>query len=86
LPDWAAVFELYNCEDPGCYSELARLRGVRYYTWSRKDLVYPEDSGHHPSDPDKGHAKFTNYSFDPVSILGNFISGRNFFLINLISD
>lgn len=28
-------------------------------------MVYPEDKGHHPSDPDKGHAKFTNYSFDP---------------------
>jgi EGF domain-specific O-GlcNAc transferase len=27
--------------------------------------VFPEDKGHHPSDPDRGHAKFTNYSFDP---------------------
>ncbi len=65
LPNWAAVFELYNCEDPSCYSELARLRGVQYVTWTNPDLVYPEDKGHHPSDPDKGHAKFTNYSFDP---------------------
>ena len=24
LPDWAGVFELYHCEDPGCYSDLAR--------------------------------------------------------------
>jgi hypothetical protein len=39
LPDWGAVFELYNCEDPGCYSELARLRGVKYFTWERPELV-----------------------------------------------
>jgi hypothetical protein len=39
LPDWGAVFELYNCEDPGCYSELARLRGVKYFTWEIPDLV-----------------------------------------------
>jgi len=24
LPSWAAVFELYHCEDRGCYSDLAR--------------------------------------------------------------
>ncbi len=24
LPPWAAVFELYHCEDRGCYSDLAR--------------------------------------------------------------
>ena len=69
LPDWGAVFEIYNCEDPGCYSELARLRGVKYVTWENPDLVYPEDKGHHPSDPDRGHAKFTNYTFNPDEFL-----------------
>ena len=24
LPAWAAVFELYHCDDPECYSDLAR--------------------------------------------------------------
>ena len=32
LPDWAAVFELYACDDDDCYYNLARLRGVKYYT------------------------------------------------------
>ena len=38
LPDWAEVFELYNCEDPGCYSDLARIRGVGYtaHTWGSR--------------------------------------------------
>nr|CAG4651656.1 EOG090X02IK [Triops cancriformis] len=62
LPDWAAVFELYNCEDEGCYSDLARLRGVKYLTWRDKSKLKAQDSGHHPSGG--GHAKFTNYVFD----------------------
>ncbi|XP_077430445.1 EGF domain-specific O-linked N-acetylglucosamine transferase isoform X2 [Vanacampus margaritifer] len=62
LPDWAVVFELYNCQDEGCYRDLARLRGIRYMTWQKKDKVYPQDKGHHPTLGD--HPKFTNYSFD----------------------
>lgn len=62
LPNWACIFELYNCEDPNCYKDLARLRGVRYRTWEQRDLVYPQDEGHHPEGG--AHAKFTNYSFD----------------------
>ncbi|XP_054640869.1 EGF domain-specific O-linked N-acetylglucosamine transferase isoform X3 [Dunckerocampus dactyliophorus] len=62
LPDWAVVFELYNCEDEGCYRDLARLRGIRYVTWQKMDKVFPQDKGHHPTLGD--HPKFTNYSFD----------------------
>ncbi|KAH8334156.1 hypothetical protein KR059_007021 [Drosophila kikkawai] len=62
LPNWACIFELYNCEDPNCYKDLARLRGVRYRTWEQQDLVHPQDEGHHPEGG--AHAKFTNYSFD----------------------
>lgn len=62
LPNWGAVFELYNCEDPNCYMDLARLRGVKYLTWENSRKVFPEDQGHHPEGG--AHAKFTNYSFD----------------------
>ncbi|XP_058979914.1 EGF domain-specific O-linked N-acetylglucosamine transferase [Musca domestica] len=62
LPEWASLFELYNCEDPNCYKDLARLRGINYITWEERDLVYPEDEGHHPEGG--AHAKFTNYAFD----------------------
>uniref|UniRef100_A0AAV2M920 EGF domain-specific O-linked N-acetylglucosamine transferase n=1 Tax=Knipowitschia caucasica TaxID=637954 RepID=A0AAV2M920_KNICA len=62
LPDWAVVFELYNCEDESCYRDLARLRGVRYVTWQKMDKVFPQDKGHHPTLGD--HPKFTNYTFD----------------------
>ncbi|XP_061689277.1 EGF domain-specific O-linked N-acetylglucosamine transferase isoform X3 [Syngnathoides biaculeatus] len=62
LPDWAVVFELYNCQDEGCYRDLARLRGIRYVTWHKQDKVLPQDKGHHPTLGD--HPKFTNYSFD----------------------
>lgn len=63
LPDWATVFELYNCEDSECYKDLARLRGVRYVTWENSTKVVPQDEGQHP-DGDGRHAKFTNYTFD----------------------
>ncbi|KAG8510581.1 EGF domain-specific O-linked N-acetylglucosamine transferase [Galemys pyrenaicus] len=62
LPDWAAVFELYNCEDERCYFDLARLRGVHYITWRRQNKVFPQDKGHHPTLGE--HPKFTNYAFD----------------------
>ncbi|RZC43143.1 EGF domain-specific O-linked N-acetylglucosamine transferase, partial [Asbolus verrucosus] len=39
LPDWAAVFELYNCEDSSCYLDLARLRGVKYVTWEKRNRL-----------------------------------------------
>lgn len=62
LPDWAAVFEIYNCEDDGCYRDLARLRGVKYFTWEKLNKLKPQDEGHHPTEG--AHAKFTNYEFD----------------------
>lgn len=62
LPDWAVVFELYNCEDESCYRDLARLRGIRYVTWQKMDKVFPQDKGHHPTLGD--HPKFTNYTFE----------------------
>ncbi|KAF6099214.1 EGF domain specific O-linked N-acetylglucosamine transferase [Phyllostomus discolor] len=62
LPDWAAVFELYNCGDERCYLDLARLRGIHYITWQRQNKVFPQDKGHHPTLGE--HPKFTNYSFD----------------------
>lgn len=62
LPDWAVLFELYNTEDPECYSDLARLRGVNYITWEHNEKLYQEDEGHHPTLG--AHAKFTNYAFN----------------------
>lgn len=42
LPHWGAVFEIYNCDDKDCYLDLARLRGVSYYTWEKEDKVTPQ--------------------------------------------
>jgi protein O-GlcNAc transferase len=63
LPNWAAVFEIYNCDDQDCYADLARLRGIKYYTWENEKKVYPQDEGKHPQ-MGTPHKKFTNYSFD----------------------
>ncbi|XP_060801982.1 EGF domain-specific O-linked N-acetylglucosamine transferase [Amyelois transitella] len=67
LPDWAAVFELYNCEDPNCYMDLSRLRGLKYVTWEDKNKLVQQDEGRGPGGG--SHAKFTNYSFDVAEFL-----------------
>lgn len=43
LPKWATIFELYHCEDPACYSDLARLRGVHYLTWENQSKLIQQD-------------------------------------------
>ncbi|XP_055952447.1 EGF domain-specific O-linked N-acetylglucosamine transferase-like [Argiope bruennichi] len=62
MPVWGAVFEIFNCEDESCYADLARLKGLKYFTWEKSDKIFPEDEGHHPTLG--AHAKFTNYAFD----------------------
>lgn len=64
LPKWATLFELYNCEDPNCYKDLSRLRGINYITWEDKNKLDQEDEGHHPDLEGGKHPKFTNYAFD----------------------
>lgn len=68
LPDWAGVFEIYNTEDPRCYYDLARLRGVQYITWENDRKWEKEAEGLHPS-LGTAHAKFTNYSFDVAEFM-----------------
>ncbi|VDM95496.1 unnamed protein product [Thelazia callipaeda] len=63
LPNWAVVFELYNCGDVNCYYDLSRLRGVKYFTWMKSDKIFPTDNGVHPQ-TGKPHKKFQNYRFD----------------------
>lgn len=60
LPKWATLFELYNCEDPNCYKDLSRLRGVNYVTWQNISLIESFDAGYQNGD----HEKFKNYKFD----------------------
>jgi EGF domain-specific O-GlcNAc transferase len=60
LPNWATIFELYHCEDPNCYKDLARLRGMNYVTWEDNALLESFDAGYKNGD----HEKFKNYRFD----------------------
>ncbi|KFM64889.1 putative glycosyltransferase AER61, partial [Stegodyphus mimosarum] len=53
--------------DESCYADLARLKGLKYFTWEKPDKIFPEDEGHHPTLG--AHAKFTNYSFDREEFL-----------------
>jgi protein O-GlcNAc transferase len=60
LPKWATLFELYNCGDPNCYKDLARLRGVNYLTWEDNAFLASFEAGY----SEEGHEKFKNYRFD----------------------
>lgn len=33
----------YNCEDPACYRDLARIRGINYITWDKPDKLTQQD-------------------------------------------
>lgn len=60
LPKWATLFELYNCEDPNCYKDLSRLRGVNYITWENATLIESINAGYQ----DETHEKFKNFRFN----------------------
>ena len=63
LPHWAAVFEIYDCGDKQCYYDLARLKGIKHFTWEDESKVIPQDEGIHPQ-LGTPHQKFTSYTFD----------------------
>ncbi len=67
LPEWGSVFEVYDCADPGCYGDLARLRGVGYVGWTESEGPLAPRPERDPklADPKTAHEKFTNYEFDP---------------------
>ncbi|XP_014662509.1 PREDICTED: EGF domain-specific O-linked N-acetylglucosamine transferase-like [Priapulus caudatus] len=56
-PDWGVTFEMYNCED-GCYSDLARLRGIKHLTWRRPYKLWKEAT------TQNDHIKDYSYGFD----------------------
>lgn len=70
LPDWAAVFELYHCEDPECYRDLARMRGVKHIGWEDPSKLTPVPSEQpQPGYAGTASAKFQDYRFDPLEVL-----------------
>ena len=69
LPKWAVIFELYDCQDPSCYKDLARLCGLKHISWSKMDKLYPEEKPLKPQESYDVSAKFTNYAFDPEEFL-----------------
>lgn len=52
----------YNCEDPNCYKDLARLRGVKYFTWKDTSKLVQED-------PVRSYRLFDNTGFDNLVLL-----------------
>jgi len=67
LPDWAEVFELFSCDDPACYKDLARMRGVGYNThdWGDRMTMIEVTGGY----TGPAHKKFVNYEFDSEEFL-----------------
>jgi len=74
LPDWAEVFELFSCDDPACYKDLARMRGVGYNTHNWGDMMTMIEVQGGYTGP--AHKKFVNYEFDSNEFLDKMNSIR----------
>jgi protein O-GlcNAc transferase len=64
LPQWAVVYEIYNCGDANTYADLARLAGVDYLTGRESEVVrrYPPEVP--VAEEHKANPKFWNYEID----------------------
>ena len=81
LPDWAVIFELYDCQDPNCYKDLARLRGVKHITWTDLDKLMPQKDNSSESEKiPEISAKFTNYAFDTIYHICTYLPHFTLFL------
>lgn len=69
LPKWASLFELYHCEDPACYTDLARLRGVHYVTWENQSKLIQQD--------DVNNFAFASDERNELTILSKTQTGHN---------
>ncbi|XP_072383686.1 EGF domain-specific O-linked N-acetylglucosamine transferase isoform X1 [Diabrotica undecimpunctata] len=66
LPEWASVFEVYNCQDSNCYFDLARLKGVKYFTWENTSKLTSITEGSYSGG---SPAKFVNYKMDKTEFV-----------------
>ena len=60
LPEWAVLFEIYNCGDVDTYSDLARLAGVGYLTLPEAG-VRRQPPGVPVAEENRANPKFWNY-------------------------
>lgn len=60
LPEWAVVYEIYNCGDVNTYADLARLAGVGYLT-AREAGVRRHPPAVPVAEENRANPKFWNY-------------------------
>jgi protein O-GlcNAc transferase len=71
LPEWAVVYEVYNCGDTQAYPDLARLAGVEYMTGKDSDVVQRYPPGVPVAEADKANPKFWNYEIAEDAFVTN---------------
>ena len=71
LPEWAVMYEIYNCGDVDTYHDLARLAGVGYLQARESDVVrrFPPDVS--VAEQDRKNPKFWNYQIDEDAFVAN---------------
>ena len=69
---------MYDCDDPSCYKDLARLKGVKHLSWSKMDKLTPEVKALAEHEHPGVSAKFTNYAFDPDEFLVKMIEAAEY--------
>ncbi len=61
LPEWAVVYEIYDCGDVDTYADLARLAGVDHLSGKESDLLRRLPPGVAVAEKDLQNPKFWNY-------------------------
>ena len=75
---------LTDCEDPECYRDLARIRGLKHISWTDMTKLTPVASSQAKPgyNVEAAVAKFQDYKFDPKEVLRRVCSrdfpGREF--------
>jgi protein O-GlcNAc transferase len=71
LPEWAVMYEIYNCGDVDTYHDLARLAGVGYLQARESDVVHRFPPDVSVSEQDRKNPKFWNYEMDEDAFVAN---------------
>lgn len=71
LPEWAVMYEIYNCGDVDTYSDLARLAGVSYLKARESDVVRRFPPEVTVAEENRKNPKFWNYQIDEDAFVAN---------------
>jgi protein O-GlcNAc transferase len=71
LPEWAVMYEIYNCGDVDTYHDLARLAGIGYLKARESDVVHRFPPDVSVAEENRKNPKFWNYEIGEDAFVAN---------------